>query len=387
MRVNVRPRGDNGRVTAERYARHLLLPEVGPAGQQRLRDARVLVIGAGGLGSPVLLYLAAAGVGRLDVVDDDVVDLTNLQRQVVHGTAAVGGLKVESARARLLDLNPEVEVVVHPERVTAANVMALVEHADVVVDGTDNFATRYLVNDACALAGVPLVWGSILRFDGQVSVWWRGHGPCYRCVFPTPPEPGQVPSCAEGGVLGAVAATIGSVQATEAVKLVVGIGEPLVGRLLVHDALSQRWRELTVRRNPACAVCGDEPSITEPTDLVQACAPEPVGVRTIEPRELAALLHGPAGVRLVDVRGDGERAIAAIEGSEPVHLDAFRSGEALPELARTPADVPLVITCKSGARSAEAVRLLREATGREARSLDGGVLAWARDVDPTMATY
>ncbi|AKU17617.1 molybdopterin-synthase adenylyltransferase MoeB [Luteipulveratus mongoliensis] len=370
-----------------RYARHLLLPEVGPAGQQRLREARVVVVGAGGLGSPVLLYLAAAGVGRLDVIDDDVVDLTNLQRQVLHRTPDVGSPKVASASARLADLNPEVEVVEHRERLSADNVMELIEGADVVVDGTDNFATRYLLNDACVLAGVPLVWGSILRFDGQVSVWWAGHGPCYRCVFPTPPEPGQVPSCAEGGVLGAVAAVIGSVQATEVLKLLVGIGEPLVGRLLVHDALSQRWRELAVRRNPACAVCGDHPTITEPTDLVQVCEDPAVGVPTISAAELARLIDGSGAVRLVDVRGEGERAIATIGGSEAVHLDEFRSGAALADLARTPDDVPVVIMCKSGARSAEAVRLLAEGTGRQARSLDGGVLAWAHDIDPTMATY
>ncbi|MDE9365835.1 molybdopterin-synthase adenylyltransferase MoeB [Luteipulveratus sp. YIM 133132] len=368
-----------------RYARHLLLPEVGPAGQQRLRDARVVVIGAGGLGSPVLLYLAAAGVGRLDVVDDDTVDVTNLQRQVLHATPAVGAAKVDSAQERLRDLNPDVEVVTHRVRVGADNVTDLVGGADVVVDGTDNFATRYLLNDACVLAGVPLVWGSILRFDGQVSVWWRGHGPCYRCVFPTPPAPGEVPSCAEGGVLGAVASVIGSVQATEVLKLLIGVGEPLVGRLLVHDALRQTWREITVARNPACAVCGDAPTITEPVSLEQVCEPARA-VATISAADLASL-RATTSVRLVDVRGEAERAIAAIEGAEPVPLEEFRTGAAFARLDDTPPGVPLVITCKSGGRSAEAVRLLQDATGRQAQSLDGGVLAWARDVDPTMDSY
>lgn len=373
-------------VTANRYARHLLLPEVGPAGQQRIRDARVLVVGAGGLGSPVLLYLAAAGVGHLELIDDDDVDVTNLQRQVLHGTASVGTPKVDSARDRVADLNPEVELVTHRERLTADNVADLVAGVDVVLDGTDNFATRYLLNDACVLAGVPLVWGAILRFDGQVSIWWRDHGPCYRCVFPIPPAAGQVPSCAEGGVLGPVAAVIGSIQAGEALKLIVGIGEPLVGRMLVHDALTQRWQELAVRRNPACAVCGDAPTITQPTDMTLACETEPSAVPTISARELADLLAQPDAVRLVDVRGDGERAIADIPGSEALHLDQFRSGEALPVLSRTPEQVPVVVFCKSGARSAEAVRLLAGA-GQSARSLDGGVLAWAREIDPTVATY
>lgn len=373
-------------MTSARYARHLLLPEVGVAGQARLGAARVVVIGAGGLGSPVLLYLAAAGVGRIDVVDDDVVDLSNLQRQVLHSTADLGRAKVDSARDRALGLNPEVEVVTHRVHLDASTVEELVRGADVVVDGSDNFATRYLVNDACVLAGIPLVWGAILRFAGQVSVWWPGSGPCYRCVFPQPPAPGQVPSCAEGGVLGPVAAVVGSVQATETLKVLLGIGEPLVGRMLVHDALRQSWQELVVRRDPGCAVCGERPTITAPVEETPTCAvPEPTA--TVTAIGLSVLLSTPGRVRVVDVRGEDERAIVAVPGSESVPLETLRSGAALADLAATPPDVPLVLVCRSGVRSAQAARLLAEGTGRASRSLEGGVLAWVRDVDPSLPTY
>ncbi|WP_245553636.1 molybdopterin-synthase adenylyltransferase MoeB [Demetria terragena] len=369
-------------MTSPRYARHLLLPEVGVRGQERLREARVVVMGAGGLGAPTLSYLVAAGVGRVTIVDDDQVDLTNLQRQVLYATDDIGRSKAQTAAARLAALNPDVEVVASPTRITAETVGELVRGADVVVDGTDNFTTRYLVNDACVLAGIPLVWASILRFDAQIAVWWAGHGPCYRCVFPRPPEPGQVPSCAEGGVLGAMAGTVGAVQATEALKVVLGIGEPLVGRLLIHDALRQAWDEMPVRRDPECAVCGDHPTITSPQEVEQPSVVPADDVPTVEPIDLASELARGA-VTVVDVRGADERAIAEIAGAEAVELERFRDGTAAEVL---PAG-SIVLVCKSGGRSAEAARLLRAATGREARSLAGGVTAWARDVDPTMPTY
>lgn len=379
-----RCRGDNGPVTSARYARHLLLPEVGAAGQRRLAASRVVVMGAGGLGAPVLSYLAAAGVGELTVVDDDTVDLTNLQRQVLFATGDIGRPKAEVAAERLAALNPDVRLSPRRERITEESVAGLVAGADLVVDGTDNFATRYLVNDACVLAGVPLVWASILRFDAQVAVWWAGHGPCYRCVFPRPPEAGQVPSCAEGGVLGALAGTVGAVQATEALKLLMDVGDPLVGRLLVHDALRQTWDAVPVRRDPGCAVCGDAPTIRAPRTEQVTCAVAADDVPTVSAQEVSALLRDDA-VRVVDVRGEAERSIAAIAGSEAVPLEAFRDGSAFALLADD--ERPLVLVCKSGGRSAEAVRLLLAGTGRAARSLDGGVLAWARDVDPAVPTY
>lgn len=369
-------------MTSPRYARHLLLPEVGVDGQERLRTAHVVVMGAGGLGAPTLSYLVAAGLGRVTLVDDDDVDLTNLQRQVLYATDDVGAAKASTAATRLTGLNPDVEVVPRRTRITTDTVADLVADADVVVDGTDNFATRYLVNDACVLAGIPLVWASILRFDAQIAVWWAGRGPCYRCVFPRPPEPGQVPSCAEGGVLGAMAGTVGAVQATEALKILLDIGEPLVGRLLVHDALRQSWETVPVRRDPACAVCGEAPTITAPQEIEHVCAIPADDVLTVEPGVVAKELAA-GSVQVVDVRGAGERAIAQIEGSVAVELERFRAGTAFDDL---PAG-DLVLVCKSGGRSAEAARLLRAATGREARSLAGGVTAWAREVDQTMATY
>jgi len=387
----------------ERYARHVLIPDVGMAGQRRLKNARVLVVGAGGLGSPALLYLAAAGVGTIGVVDADVVETSNLQRQVVHGVADVGRLKSESAQETLASVNPFVEVVRHDVWIDSGNALEIIEGYDLVVDGTDNFPTRYLLNDACVLLGKPHVWGSIFRFDGQVSIWWAQHGPCYRCVFPDPPPPGLVPSCAEGGVLGVLCAAIGSVQATEAVKLLVGIGDPLVGRLMVHDALRQSWDCLTVRKDPDCAVCGDAPTVTKLVDYQGFCGmpggsvPAPAGgaVRTVSARELAQLLadrqagrgvssSGVADFVLVDVRGADERSIASIPGAEAIHLDEFRSGAAVSSLS---SDRPVILHCKSGVRSDEAARLLIEAGHPDVRHLEGGVLAWVRDVDPTQPTY
>ncbi len=380
-----------------RYARHILLPDIGLEGQQRLSNARVLVVGAGGLGSPALLYLAAAGVGTIGVVDDDVVDASNLQRQVAHGVADVGRLKTESAAETVAAINPLVTVVRHDLRLTSENALEVLADYDVVLDGADNFATRYLVNDACVLLGLPHVWGSIYRFDGQVSVWFAGYGPCYRCVFPDPPPPDAVPSCATGGVLGVLCAAVGSVQVAEAVKLIVGRGETLVGRLLVHDAMRQTWDSLTVRADPGCPVCGESPTITGLVDYEEFCgvggapvveSPAGRGFAEVSATELAALLaardRGETSFELVDVREPGERAIVSIPGARAVHLDEFRSGAAARDL---PPDIPVVVHCKSGARSAEAAGLLA-ATGRDdVSNLTGGVLAWVRDVDPALPVY
>jgi len=387
----------------ERYARHVLIPDVGMEGQRRLINARVLVVGAGGLGSPALMYLAAAGVGTIGVVDDDLVEMSNLQRQVVHGVADVGRLKSESAAETLASLNPMVQVVRHDVRIDSTNALEIIADYDLVLDGTDNFPTRYLLNDACVLLGKPDVWGSIFRFDGQASVWWARHGPCYRCVFPEPPPPGLVPSCAEGGVLGLLCAAIGSIQAAEAVKLIVGIGDPLIGRLMVHDALRQSWDALTVRKDPDCAVCGTSPTVTELVDYQDFCVGAPpagggmpggsgpaaarVPVPLVSARELADLLAGSAtsdGVLLVDVRGGDERAIAGIPGAQAIHLDEFRSGAAV---LRIPFERSVVILCRSGSRSEEASRILIEAGHPDVRNLEGGVLAWIRDVDPSQPSY
>jgi molybdopterin/thiamine biosynthesis adenylyltransferase/rhodanese-related sulfurtransferase len=387
-----------------RYARHILLPQIGLEGQRRLANARVLVVGAGGLGSPALMYLAAAGVGTIGVADDDVVDASNLQRQVVHGVADVGRLKTESAAETVASINPLVTVVRHDLRLTSANALEILADYDVVLDGADNFASRYLVNDACVLLGLPHVWGSIYRFDGQVSVWFAGYGPCYRCVFPDPPPPDAVPSCATGGVLGVLCAAIGSVQVAEAVKLIVGQGDPLVGRLLVHDSLRQTWDSLTVRADPACPVCGESPTVTSLMDYDEFCgmpgavagAPAAEGAAggaipsfaEVTAVELASMLQardrGEARFELVDVREPGEREVVSIPGARAIHLDEFRSGTATAELPR---GIPVVLHCKSGVRSAEAAELLA-ATGRQdVSNLAGGVLAWVRDVDPSLPTY
>ncbi|MDC5698610.1 molybdopterin-synthase adenylyltransferase MoeB [Intrasporangium calvum] len=373
-----------------RYARHVLIPGVGRDGQERLAAARVLVVGAGGLGSPALLYLAAAGVGTIGVVDADVVELTNLHRQVIHSDADLGRPKTESAQAAVARVNPHVEVIRHDVTLDSANALEIIRDYDLVVDGTDNFPTRYLINDACVLLGKPHVWGSILRFDGQVSVWWKGHGPCYRCVFPEPPPPGVVPSCAEGGVFGILCAAIGSVQSTEAIKLLLGLGEPLTGRLLVHDALRQSWDTLTVRADPECPVCGDEPSITELIDYVEFCgvpgapAAGEGAVPEVSVRQLVDELGGSRPPLLVDVRGTEERAIASIPGAVPIHLDRFRSGDAWGELPR---DRRVLIHCKVGGRSAEATRLALRAGYVDVANVAGGVIAYLREIDPSQPEY
>ena len=369
---------------SERYARHLILPEIGVTGQRRLRRARVLVVGAGGLGSPALLYLAAAGVGTIGIVDADSVDVTNLQRQVVHGDADVGRLKVDSARERVLDVNPAVEVRTHPVRLTAANALEILGGYDVVLDGADNFPTRYLVDDASALRGIPDVWGSILGFDGQVGVFWAPHGPTYRDLFPQPPAPGTVPSCAEGGVLGALCATVGSVMATEAVKLICGAGEPLVGRLLVVDALGGRWRSLAVR-------APEQPRrVTELIDYDAFCgvpaAVEQPGAEVDAPtlaRMLAARAAGTEDFVLVDVREPHEREIVDIPGAVGVPLADL---EADP-LAVGADGRRVVLYCRSGARSARALAALHAAGRTDAVHLAGGVLAWVREIEPGSPVY
>lgn len=388
-----------------RYARHVILPGVGDSGQRRLRAARVLVVGAGGLGSPILLYLAAAGVGRITVVDDDTVDDTNLQRQVVHGVADVGRPKVHSAADAVAALAPGVEVLPLAERLTADTVLDLVADHDVVVDGADNFPTRYLVGDACARLGVPHVWGSVYQHDAQVSVWWAGEGPCYRCVFPTPPPPGAVPSCSTGGVLGASCGSVGSVMAEEVVKLLIGVGEPLVGRLLLHDAWAQEWSTLRVVADPGCVVCGGAADPRRPLGIdadtgadsgrsaeaarEEACATGGPGLPSLSAVELSQRLHqraaGTDDFVLVDVREPGERQVVSIPGAVPVPLAQVRSGQG-DGIAQVAPGIPVLVHCKTGARSAEAVRILR-GRGVDAVDVTGGVLAWVRDVDPSLPTY
>ena len=338
-----------------RYSRHLIIPDVAMAGQKRLKAARVLCVGAGGLGSPALMYLAAAGVGTLGVIDYDTVDESNLQRQIIHGQSDVGRSKAESARDSVREINPLIEVVLHTERLDSSNVMEIFAQYDLIVDGTDNFATRYLVNDACVLLGKPYVWGSIYRFDGQASVFWAEHGPCYRCLYPEPPPPGMVPSCAEGGVLGVLCASIGSIQVTEAIKLITGIGEPLLGRLMIYDALDMNYRTVKVRKDPNCAVCGENPTVTELIDYEVFCgavsdeASEAVRGSTISVTELADMLEeresGDRDFLLIDVREPAEWEIVAIPGAQLIPKGEFLSGAALADL---PQHKPIVVHCKSG---------------------------------------
>lgn len=367
-----------------RYSRHLLLPEVGVEGQQKLKAARVLLIGAGGLGSPAALYLAAAGVGTLGIVDFDTVDVTNLQRQILHGTSDVGRPKLASAIDRIREVNPHVTVIPHETRFSSANALGLVRQYDLVVDGTDNFATRYLVNDACVLSGVPNVYGSIFRFDGQATVFCTAEGPCYRCVYPDPPPPGLVPSCAEGGVLGVLPGLVGTLQATEAIKLILGVGDPLIGRLALIDALGAQWRTVKVRRNPQCPACGTR-TLTQLIDYDQFCGiSKPVAeapVPEVTPVELAARL-AQGDVFLLDVREPHEAQIASIPGARLVPLATV--GDAIPTLPR---DVDIIVQCRSGARSAKAVRQLQAAGFYRVWNLAGGILRWSDDVDPSVAKY
>ncbi len=373
----------------QRYARHLILPEVGLDGQRKLKASRVLIVGVGGLGSPAALYLAAAGVGTLGLVDFDVVEHSNLQRQVLHHTDSVGRPKLESAASRVRGVNPGVELMLHETHLTSANALEILAPYDVVLDGSDNFPTRYLVNDACALLGKPDVYGSIFRFDGQASVFWAARGPCYRCLYRDPPPPELVPSCAEGGVLGVLPGIIGSLQALEALKLLLGMGETLVGRLLLFDALKLHFRELVLERDPECPLCGSRPTIHGLVDYEAFCGvggaarPELEGLE-VSPRALASELRSGVGgkLQLVDVREPFEWEICHIPGSVLVPLADLpaRLGELTP-------GTPVVAICHTGRRSLDAARFLRSRGFPDARSLAGGVALWAEDVEPTMARY
>ncbi len=368
-----------------RYSRHLVLPDVGVEGQRALKAARVVIVGAGGLGSPAALYLAAAGVGTLGLVDFDVVDRTNLQRQILHGTAAIGRPKLESARARILDVNPHVRVESFETRLTSANALEVLRDFDVVVDGSDNFPTRYLVNDACVLLGKPNVYGSIFRFEGQASVFATPDGPCYRCLYAEPPPPGLVPSCAEGGVLGVLPGIVGSIQALEAIKLILRRGEPLVGRLLLFDALRLQFRELTIAKDVACPVCGPHATITSLIDYEAFCGvgaePGPGGPEITALELKAALVRSPHVV-VVDVREPHERAIARIPGTVLIPL-----GELPARLAELDAHADIVTHCHHGTRSLQALQILRAAGFPRVRSLRGGIDAWAVEVDPAVPRY
>ena len=370
-----------------RYSRHLILPDVALAGQKKLKAARILLIGAGGLGSPAALYLAAAGVGTIGLVDFDVVDVTNLQRQVLHGTSQVGRPKLESARDRIADINPNVCVETHETRLCSENALEILDQYDVVVDGTDNFATRYLTNDACVLLGKPNVYGSIFRFEGQASVFALPDGPCYRCLFPDPPPPGMVPSCAEGGVLGVLPGIVGTVQATEALKLVLGVGESLSGRLLLIDALTMRFHTVRVRRDPSCPACGTH-EITELIDYDAYCgvpgahaASSADEVPELTPRQLARRLEAHEDLDLIDVREPYEWDIGRIAGAKLIPLGDLASAMSTLDSRRE-----LVVYCRSGMRSADATRRLR-AAGFRATNLAGGILRWSDEVDPSVPKY
>ncbi len=394
----VEPAADLSVDEVRRYSRHLIIPDVGMTGQKRLKNARVLCVGAGGLGSPALMYLAAAGVGTLGVVEFDTVDESNLQRQIIHGQSDVGRSKAESARDKVKEINPHVEVVLHEERLDSTNVMGIFEQYDLIVDGTDNFATRYLVNDAAVLLGKPYVWGSIYRFDGQASVFWpaayNGTAPCYRCLYPEPPPPGMVPSCAEGGVLGVLCASIGSIQVNEAIKLLLGVGEPLVGRLMVYDALEMTYRSVKVRKDPECALCGKNPTVTELIDYEAFCgaisqeAADAARDATISVRQLEEMLgareRGERDFVLVDVREPNEYEINRIPGAVLIPKGEFLNGSALSQL---PQDKQVVLHCKSGGRSAEVLAVLKDAGFGDAVHVGGGVSAWVNQIDPSQPSY
>ncbi len=379
---------DLSRDEVSRYARHLIIPDVGVEGQKRLKAARVLLVGAGGLGSPAALYLAAAGVGHIGLVDFDVVDVTNLQRQILHGTKDIGRPKVDSARERIADVNPTVELTTYKTALTSQNALDIIGKYDLVVDGTDNFPTRYLVNDACVMLGKPNVYGSVFRFEGQASVFATKDGPCYRCLFPEPPPPGTVPNCAEGGVLGVLPGLVGTIQAAEAIKLIVGIGEPLIGRLLLVDALGAQFHTVKVRKNPECPACGTH-EIKELIDYEEFCGlttedRRPMtenAVVEITPVELAERLKA-GDVDLIDVREPHEWEIARIPGARLIPLGQFPA--AIPSLDRTR---DIVVQCRSGVRSANAVKQLQAAGFTRVWNLAGGILRWSDEVDPSVVKY
>ncbi|MFC0224272.1 adenylyltransferase/sulfurtransferase MoeZ [Nocardioides zeicaulis] len=380
-----------------RYSRHLIIPDVGMTGQKRLKNAKVLVIGAGGLGSPALLYLAAAGVGTIGIAEFDEVDESNLQRQIIHGMSDIGRPKALSAKESIAEVNPYVEVVVHGERLDNDNVMGVFEGYDLIVDGTDNFATRYMVNDAAYFLGIPYVWGSIYRFDGQASVFapsLSDEAPCYRCLYPEPPPPGMVPSCAEGGVLGVLCASIGSIQVNEAIKLLTGIGDPAIGKLVIYDALELEWRKLKVRKDPSCALCGENATVTGLIDYDAFCgavsdeAAEAAAGSTISVTQLEHMLkerdNGERDFTLIDVREPNEYEINRIPGSVLIPKGEFLNGNALGDL---PSDKPIVLHCKSGVRSAEVLAVLKGAGFNDAVHVGGGVVAWVSQIDPSQPAY
>ena len=390
MSVNTRAGRDTSELTREeliRYSRHILLPQVGEEGQRTLKKSRVLLIGAGGLGSPVALYLSAAGVGTLGLVDFDSVDLSNLQRQILHGSSGIGSPKIDSARDRLRDINPSVHVEAYETRLTAGNALDIARDYDLVIDGTDNFATRYLVNDTSVLLGIPNVYGSVYRFEGQASVFGAPNGPCYRCLFREPPPPDLIPSCAEAGVLGVVPGLVGTIQATEAIKLLLGLGETLVGRLLLFDAMTMAFRTLEIRRDPECPACGTR-EITELMDYDELCGTASSGVapaeavREIQPAQLAQRLEQGEKLEIIDVREPYEWEIGHIPGARLVPLD--RIAEEIPRLDKRR---ETILYCKVGARSAYAAQQLARAGVADVRNLAGGILRWIDDVDPTMPRY
>ncbi|GAA2602713.1 adenylyltransferase/sulfurtransferase MoeZ [Actinomadura fulvescens] len=387
----VEPAAELTRDEVNRYSRHLIIPDVGMAGQKRLKNAKVLCVGAGGLGSPALMYLAAAGVGTLGVIDFDVVDESNLQRQIIHRQSTLGKPKAESAAETVREINPLIDVRVHNTSLDRDNVMEIFSQYDLIVDGTDNFATRYMVNDAAVLLGKPYVWGSIYRFDGQASVFWAEHGPCYRCLYPEPPPPGMVPSCAEGGVLGVLCASIGSIQVNEAIKLIAGIGEPLVGRLTIYDALEMSYRNVKVRKDPECPLCGKNPTQTELLEDYEAfCgavsdeAAEAAKGSTISVHDLKAMQDRGDDIFLVDVREPNEYEIVSIPGATLIPKGEFLNGSAL---ERLPQEKKIVLHCKSGVRSAEALAVVKSAGFADAVHVGGGVVAWVNQIDPSLPQY
>ena len=380
----------------QRYSRHLIMPEVGMTGQKKLKAASVLVIGAGGLGSPLAMYLAAAGIGRIGLVDYDVVDYTNLQRQIIHGTKDVGRLKLQSAKETMLDINPYVQVDTYEIPLTSANALEIFEPYDVIIDGTDNFPTRYLTNDACVLLGKPNVYGSIFRFEGQLSIFYAKEGPCYRCLFPEPPPPGLVPSCAEGGVLGILPGTIGAMQATEAIKLILGIGENMIGRLVLYDALNMEFTEVKLRKNPDCPVCGENPTVTELIDYEQFCGmpahdhslyladQEGEAVPQITPAKLQQRLDAGEELFILDVREPVEWEISNLS-----HLGAklIPKGDVVARMNELDTAVEMVVQCRSGVRSAAVIRTLQKHGFKKMLNLDGGINRWAQEVDSSLPVY
>ena len=393
--MNIPPLVDKGRALTvddvRRYSRHLIIPDVAMAGQQRLMNAKVLCVGAGGLGSPALMYLAAAGVGTLGIVEFDTVDESNLQRQIIHGQSDIGKSKAISAKEKIAEINPHVNVIVHELRLDTDNVMEIFSQYDLIVDGTDNFATRYLVNDACVLLKKPYVWGSIYRFDGQASVFWAEYGPCYRCLYPEPPPPGMVPSCAEGGVLGVLCASIGSIQTTETIKLIAGIGEPLIGQLMIYDALEMSYRKIKVRKDPKCPLCSEKstqtallPDYEAFCGVLSDAAEVAVKDSTISVTELKAKIDNNDKFLLIDVREPSEFEIVKIPGAVLIPKQGFLDGSAL---AGLPQDKPIILHCKSGVRSAECLAILKSAGFADATHVSGGVVAWAKQIDTSLPVY